>query len=814
MRKKRNISQEQLAKRMNVSRQAVYKWEAGLNAPELEKIYMLAEIFDISYDLLLDEKIDLEVYFSQAQEEQEQELIEKNQEQEPQSKHIKNEKRRAIIIAVIVAVALFIGVTVLVVVLVNNNINDSGNDTSTNTGTDTSTNASTDISTDSSTDTDTSISTDTNPSTPPTQASIKLIMGAENMSSNKTIICNVGEPIGELPVVELVGHIFVGWFEKNDTEYKNQITNETIVTSEMTELVPVHIIDASNPPVIVCFDANGGIMNKSDEARFVVSGTRLGELPSIEREGYKLVGWYLDSDEYNWNKYELGTIITGNVYETITLKAVWKEKIFCIDGGETHFWGTWQTAEEATCIKPRKDEHACNECGCVEVVYAKNSYTDHSLGAEKIAIEGDCVTATVYESACTVCDYTKKREVAPQGHSYQNGICEICKEAEFTKGVEYTVSGSVAYVSGYTGSDKIVKISPTYTPQGSDTSYPVTSIKTLKSEIITELIIPEGAISIGDAFDESNWSLPNLETVHLPTTLEKISSGAFKSTKINKVYISSLKDFCEITSPSAEFSAEGMTLKIHSFYDLYLNNELVTNLHLTADITRILPYAFAYCKSIKALTMDSCNLGADRIIERGAFYSCGIQTAEIKANGIGEQAFYMCRDLVSVNIMEAYGIGNNAFGVCYRLFEVYAREEMHLNPGDTKYGEVARLVKIVKTSASEPSSITTSSDGVVIGYANNNYYLIMYLGNSTELKLPRAIAGKNYIIGRYFALSACGEKPKIERIWVPKEITTIEAMGLYTSALEILCEVAQKPSGWDTIFDANTTVLYSQKFDY
>ena len=447
-----------------------------------------------------------------------------------------------------------------------------------------------------------------------------------------------------------------------------------------------------------------------------------------------------------------------------------------------------------------------------EFSYERDSFADHSLGAEKLVIKGDCVTATVYESTCIVCGYLEKREVAPQGHSFTNEECTVCGEKEYTKGVEYKVSGSVAYVSGYTGSDKVVKIRPTYTVGG--TTYPVTSIKVLKSEIITELIIPEGIATIGNAFDETNWSLPALEIVHLPKTLNEISKGAFKSAKINRVYISSLKDYCEITGPSAEISPQEQTFKIHSFYDLYLNNELVTNLNITSDITKILPYTFAYCKSIKTLEMDSCVSGASRVIERGAFYSCGLQTAEIKANGIGKDAFYMCRDLISVNIIEAYDIESNAFSACHRLFEVYARKEMNLEPYDTDYGDVARNAKIVKTSASEPSSITISSDGLVIGYVNGNYYLIMDIGNSTELKLPRAIGGKSYIIGRYFVLPSCGEKIKIEKIWIPKEITKVEAMGLYTSELEILCEVAQKPSGWDTIFGTSTTVLYSQKFDY
>ena len=38
MRKMRKISQDRLAKKMGVSRQTIYKWEADLNTPEFNKI--------------------------------------------------------------------------------------------------------------------------------------------------------------------------------------------------------------------------------------------------------------------------------------------------------------------------------------------------------------------------------------------------------------------------------------------------------------------------------------------------------------------------------------------------------------------------------------------------------------------------------------------------------------------------------------------------------------------------------------------------------------------------------------------------------
>ncbi len=53
IRKQKNISQEDLAGRLNVSRQAISKWEQNSGYPEMEKVIQLAEILDISLDHLI-----------------------------------------------------------------------------------------------------------------------------------------------------------------------------------------------------------------------------------------------------------------------------------------------------------------------------------------------------------------------------------------------------------------------------------------------------------------------------------------------------------------------------------------------------------------------------------------------------------------------------------------------------------------------------------------------------------------------------------------------------------------------------------------
>ena len=58
LRKKNGLSQEELAEKMNVSRQSVSKWESAQSVPDLNKIIMLSEIFGVSTDYLLKDSLE------------------------------------------------------------------------------------------------------------------------------------------------------------------------------------------------------------------------------------------------------------------------------------------------------------------------------------------------------------------------------------------------------------------------------------------------------------------------------------------------------------------------------------------------------------------------------------------------------------------------------------------------------------------------------------------------------------------------------------------------------------------------------------
>ena len=71
LRKRKGYSQEDLAHELDVSRQAVYKWESGESTPELDKIKKMSMLFEISFDDLLDDEVDITVETKTSKEKKE-----------------------------------------------------------------------------------------------------------------------------------------------------------------------------------------------------------------------------------------------------------------------------------------------------------------------------------------------------------------------------------------------------------------------------------------------------------------------------------------------------------------------------------------------------------------------------------------------------------------------------------------------------------------------------------------------------------------------------------------------------------------------
>ena len=60
LRKKKGLSQQDLAEALNVSRQAVSRWETGVTIPSSENLKCIGKLFDVSIDFLCSDSVEVE----------------------------------------------------------------------------------------------------------------------------------------------------------------------------------------------------------------------------------------------------------------------------------------------------------------------------------------------------------------------------------------------------------------------------------------------------------------------------------------------------------------------------------------------------------------------------------------------------------------------------------------------------------------------------------------------------------------------------------------------------------------------------------
>ena len=101
LRKKKGLSQEELANRLNVSRQTISKWEVGDSTPDMEKLIAISDLFEISLDELVMDKVPTQMRETSSKSEIASELKEKILTDENKKKTKKVFKIAAIIFGII-----------------------------------------------------------------------------------------------------------------------------------------------------------------------------------------------------------------------------------------------------------------------------------------------------------------------------------------------------------------------------------------------------------------------------------------------------------------------------------------------------------------------------------------------------------------------------------------------------------------------------------------------------------------------------------------------------------------------------------------
>ena len=136
------------------------------------------------------------------------------------------------------------------------------------------------------------------------------------------------------------------------------------------------------------------------------------------------------------------------------------------------------------------------------------------------------------------------------------------------------------------------------------------------------IIIPDNVTIIYE-YAFSNYK--SLVTIGIGSSVKAINSNAFTScTSLKKVIIKNLEGWCNIV-----FENDYYTNPSYFSHDLYLNDELLTDLIIPEGVTTINKIPFYYCTSIKNVTIPS----SVTTIDTNAFYnSIPLQSIEVASD--------------------------------------------------------------------------------------------------------------------------------------------------------------------------------------
>ena len=371
MRKMRKISQDRLAKKMGVSRQTIYKWEADLNTPEFNKIEKLAEILDISYNLLLDDSIDLEKYFSENEDSVTNNDSSESEEDISQNDNVTNNTKRlskkSIIIITLVSVfviALIVTVALLLNEFLNSHIN-----------------ASTDSDSNVITDTDTDVDTDTD-----TVNTVLVYFDADGGEiKEKSRKVEIGSQIGELPIPTKEGYVFAYW----KTVHGVKINKNTVIDSDV---ILYAVYEDKSNSIEVTLNSNGGVVNTTTLT--LGKGSKIYDyLPTpIHNEGLEFVGWF---DEKGVKVLPHVTYSTDK-----SLTAYWGKLDTCPSTKGKHAYGYWNYNNQmAGCENDGYATRTCQVC-----YYEDRKITEKALGHDYNVINYEVMSEW---SECERCGHIK-----------------------------------------------------------------------------------------------------------------------------------------------------------------------------------------------------------------------------------------------------------------------------------------------------------------------------------------------------------------------------------------------------------------------
>ena len=210
---------------------------------------------------------------------------------------------------------------------------------------------------------------------------------------------------------------------------------------------------------------------------------------------------------------------------------------------------------------------------------------------------------------------------------------------------------------------------------------------------LTSVTIGNGSIG-----DSAFYSCTSLASVTIGNDVTSIGEYAFSGCNgLTGVYITDIAKWCAI-----EFEGS-LSNPLFYAHNLYLNDELVTDLVIPDNVTKIGSFAFQYCSNLSNVTIGN----GVTSIGGAAFQYCDNLTSVTIPDGvtiIGAYAFQSCNSLTSVTIGNGVTIiGAYAFQYCSNLANVT------IGNGVTSIGGEA-FKGCSLTSVTIPDSVTEIKD--------------------------------------------------------------------------------------------------------